>query len=364
MAEEAHDKESKTEPATEKRIREAVEKGNVPFSKEAATFASLAGILVLTGFFLANNIVRLRFTLERFIDNPGGFAVGNGADVIQLFQAIGLDAARLFIPAIIILAGAGIAASVFQNPPALVLDRIQPDLSRLSISKGWKRIFSIQAHVEFLKALFKFLVVGGVAILILRSAQNDMIKSMFMEPGALPELMRSMAMKLLSALAVATVVLAAADLVWSRVFWQRELRMTRQEVKDELKQIEGDPILKSRMRSVARDRARRRMMAAVPRATVVIANPTHYAVALRYVREEDGAPLVLAKGQDLIALKIREIAEQNGIPVIEDKLLARSLYQSVEVNKLIPPEFYKAVAEIILFLMVRGGAVASSAAKG
>jgi flagellar biosynthetic protein FlhB len=106
------------------------------------------------------------------------------------------------------------------------------------------------------------------------------------------------------------------------------------------------------------------MMAAVPRATVVIANPTHYAVALRYVREEDGAPLVLAKGQDLIALKIREIAEQNDIPVIEDKLLARSLYQSVEVNKLIPPEFYKAVAEIILFLMVRGGSVASSPAKG
>lgn len=140
--------------------------------------------------------------------------------------------------------------------------------------------------------------------------------------------------------------------------------MTRQEVKDELKQMQGDPVLKARMRSLARDRSRRRMIAAVPKATVVIANPTHYAVALRYVREESGAPMVIAKGQDLIALKIRQTAEEHGIPVVEDKLLARSLYESVEVDKLIPPEFYKAVAEIILFLMVRGGNAASRAMKG
>jgi flagellar biosynthetic protein FlhB len=178
---------------------------------------------------------------------------------------------------------------------------------------------------------------------------------MFMEPGGVPELARSMVMKLLSAMVVAIIVLAAADLVWSRVFWQRDLRMTRQEVKDEVKQAEGDPILKGKLRSLARDRSRKRMMAAVPRATLVIANPTHFAVALRYVREEGGAPMVIAKGQDLLALKIREVAESHDIPVIEDKLLARSLYQAVEVDKLIPPEFYKAVAEIILFLMVRGG---------
>lgn len=361
---EAHDKESKTEPATEKRIRDAIEKGNIPFSREAATFASLAGILVITGLFLAGNVMHLRLTLERFIDNPGGWSLENGADVIQLFQVIGFDASRLLVPAIIILALTGIASSVFQNPPAIVFDRIQPDSSRLSLVKGWKRLFSAQAQVEFLKAVFKFAVVGFVGFLILRAAQVDVLKSMFMEPGAVPELARTMVMKLLSAMAVATVILVAADLVWSRLFWQRELRMTRQEVKDELKQVDGDPILKARMRSLARDRSRRRMIAAVPRATLVIANPTHYAVALRYVREEHGAPLVLAKGKDLIALKIRKVAEQNDIPVIEDKLLARSLYESVEVDKLIPSEFYKAVAEIILFLMVRGGEGAPRAIKG
>jgi flagellar biosynthetic protein FlhB len=216
-------------------------------------------------------------------------------------------------------------------------------------------LFSIRAQVEFLKAAFKLAVVGFIGFILLRSARDDVLLAMFMEPGGVPELARSMVMKLLSAMVVAIIVLAAADLVWSRVFWQRDLRMTRQEVKDEVKQAEGDPILKGKLRSLARDRSRKRMMAAVPRATLVIANPTHFAVALRYVREEGGAPMVIAKGQDLLALKIREVAESHDIPVIEDKLLARSLYQAVEVDKLIPPEFYKAVAEIILFLMVRGG---------
>ena len=189
--------------------------------------------------------------------------------------------------------------------------------------------------------------------MLLRSAQHDVVNAMFMEPTALPVLILDMGTRLIATVAVATIVLVAADLVWSRVFWQRELRMTRQEVKDEMKQVDGDPIVKARLRSLARDRMRKRMIAAVPKATLVIANPTHYAVALRYVREEGGAPLVVAKGQDLIALKIREVATEHGIPVIEDKALARSLYKAVEVDKMIPPEFYKAVAEIVFFLFGR-----------
>ncbi|MBX9874319.1 MAG: EscU/YscU/HrcU family type III secretion system export apparatus switch protein, partial [Beijerinckiaceae bacterium] len=136
-------------------------------------------------------------------------------------------------------------------------------------------------------------------------------------------------------------------------FWRRSLRMTKQEVKDEHKQAEGDPILKSRRLSLARDRARNRMMAAVPRATVIIANPTHYAVALRYVQEEGGAPLVLAKGTDLIALKIREIAEANDIPVVEDRALARSLHAAVQLDQMIPPEFYKVVAELLCLVYAK-----------
>jgi flagellar biosynthetic protein FlhB len=153
---------------------------------------------------------------------------------------------------------------------------------------------------------------------------------------------------------VAVVLLVVADLVWSRFFWRRELRMTRQEIKDEQKQAEGDPIIKGRLRSLARDRARKRMIARVPQATVVIANPTHYAIALRYVRTENRAPIVVAKGLDLIALNIRSVAEKHGIPVVEDKVLARSLYDKVEVDQVIPPEFYRAVANVILYIMSRG----------
>jgi flagellar biosynthetic protein FlhB len=149
------------------------------------------------------------------------------------------------------------------------------------------------------------------------------------------------------------VLLVAADIVWTRFRWRSDLRMTRQEVKDELKQSEGDPAVKSRLRSLARDRARRRMIGAVPKATVVIANPTHYAIALKYDRAKGGAPLVVAKGADLIALRIREMATKHSIPIVEDKPLARALYDAVEVDQWIPPEFYRAVAKILHFLYSR-----------
>lgn len=146
---------------------------------------------------------------------------------------------------------------------------------------------------------------------------------------------------------LSTALLAAVDVLWTRHHWFSQLKMTKHEVKEEYKQSQGDPVVKSRQRSIARDRARRRMINNVPRATLVIANPTHFAVALRYVREEGDAPVVVAKGQDLIALKIREIAEENNIPVFEDPPLARSMFAQVSVDSVIPPVFYKAVAELV-----------------
>ena len=350
---EAPDKDSKTEEPTEKKLRDAMEKGNVPFSREAATLASLLGILLVSTFFIAGGVSHLNSSLRRLIDNPGGWSLENGADAVRLLETIGLDAARLLVPVIIVLATAGILSSFLQNAPSMVLDRIQPQFSRVSIAKGWKRLFGAQGQVEFLKSLFKLGAISLLALMILRTAQHDLFNSMFMEPGALPGLVWTMINRLLATVAVAAVVLVAADLVWSRLFWHSELRMTRQELKDEMKQADGDPIVKARLRSLARDRMRKRMIAAVPRATLVIANPTHFAVALRYVREEGGAPLVVAKGQDLVALKIREIAAEHGIPVIENKALARSLYKAVEVDKMIPPEFYKAVAEVVFYLFAR-----------
>jgi len=353
---EIDDKESKTEEATEKKIRDSVEKGRVPYSKEAAALASVVAILAAIMFLLSDNVVRLKSSLGIFIDNPGGFRLDNSEDAVAVLQAALSDAMLVLFPVVVVIAIGGLAASLFQNQPQMVLERIKPELSRISLIKGWTRIFGLHGQVEFLKALFKLAIVSAAGYTALASSHRDFINALFMEPSAVPGLIQSLLVRFLSAVAVATALLVAADLVWSRVSWRRDLRMSRQEVKDELKQTEGDPLVKMRLRSLQRDRSRKRMMAAVPRATLVIANPTHYSIALRYVREEGGAPLVLAKGKDLIALKIRFIAEENGIPIYEDRALARSLYDKVEVDRMIPQEFYKAVAGIILFLGARGKA--------
>ena len=200
---------------------------------------------------------------------------------------------------------------------------------------------------EFLKSLGKLVFALAFLTFAVSEAQHRLLLGMVTQPGAFGLVIREIAIDILLALTFAMVIIGAADFVWSRFHWRQDLRMTRQEVKDELKQSDGDPIIKSRMRSLARDRARRRMMAAVPRATLVIANPTHFSIALKYVRQEDSAPVVLAKGQDLVALRIREIAEANGIPIFEDVALARSMYKQVSVDSVIPAQFYQAVAELV-----------------
>ena len=195
--------------------------------------------------------------------------------------------------------------------------------------------------------MIKVLVVSIVVVLVLWNDYFESLDAMFSEPTTLFTMLAGDINQVMIIILFATAVLGVVDFAWTRHHWYSELRMTKQEVKEELKQAQGDPIIKARLRSIQRDRARRRMISAVPRATLVIANPTHFAVALRYVREEGDAPVVVAKGQDLVALKIREIAKENNIPVFEDPPLARSMFAQVSVDSVIPPVFYKAVAELI-----------------
>ena len=347
------DKESKTEEPTEKKVRDSVEKGKIPVSREVSIFSSMVALLLILSFLTVDSVRKLTTTLSGLIDDPSGVRIRNGADAVELIAAISSSAARLVIPIVVVLAVAGLASSVLQNVPRIVFERISPDLSRLSIGKGWGRIFGSQGRVEFAKSVFKFIAISIVVTIVLQAEEAVTVNALFGDPTAVPELVLTTAMRLVSAISIATIVLVALDLVWARFHWRRELRMTKQELKDEFKQAEGDPIVKSRMRSIARDRARRTMLAAVPRATLVIANPTHYAIALKYQHGEDAAPTVLAKGQDLIALKIREIAEQNNVPVVEDKMLARAMYDAAQIDRVIPAEFFRPVAEIIYFLHSR-----------
>jgi flagellar biosynthetic protein FlhB len=355
------DKESKTEEPTGKRISDALEKGNVPVSREAVMLGSVLGMLISAWLLLPDMAKEVQVLLERFIDDPSDFRIESSGDALNLLRAVLLETTWAVLPVLLVLFALGLIATLLQNPPQLAVARIEPKLSNISLKKGWDRIFGMRNVVEFGKSLFKLIAVSVLGYFLFRNSQAEVVNSLYTEVVLVPQVVLSLVIKFLSVLAVALVVLVGADIAWTKFKWVRDLRMTKQEVKDEHKQMEGDPHVKGRFKSLQRDRARRRMIESVPKATLVIANPTHFAVALRYVKSESAAPVVVAKGQDLIALKIREIAEKNDIPVIEDVALARSLYKAVEVDRAIPPEFYKAVAELIIYLTKQGRAVRQAA---
>jgi flagellar biosynthetic protein FlhB len=344
------DKESQTEDATEKRLHDSVEKGETPSSREVTLFASLSAALLFFVFFLRSGAARLVVALQNLLGQSGQLDLGGGRNVMTLFSSIGEIVGAFILPAFILFIVAALVASAGQNPLSISPDRIAPKLNRISPGAGWSRLVSVRGLAEFGKNIAKLLAMGGLVFMTLRVEMNGAVATLYSDPSGLPDHLLAVAIKLLSAICVGALVLAGGDFIWSRMHWKRDLRMSRQEVKDEMKQMLGDPMVKARQRSIALERTRKRMMSAVPDATMVIANPTHYAIALRYLREEGGAPKVVAKGQDLIALKIREIAEEHGIPVIEDKALARSMYDLVEVDMMIPAEFYRVIAELIHFL--------------
>ena len=349
------DSESKTEEPTEKKLCDEHERGNIPISREASLFATSAALLLVTVFLAPNLIRSVTVTLEAVANDPGDRAVHAAPEAILLFTTLAWDMCRPLAPAFAILLAAGLASVFLQSAPRLVFKRIEPDFARISLVNGWRRMFGTQGWTEFVRSVAKLISITAVLWAVLRSQSTAVTGAMLLDPDVIPELILSIATRLLMSVCAITAVLLAADIAWVRARWRKDIRMTKQEIKDELKEAEGDPLRKARLRSLALDRRRKTMIAAVPRATLVIANPTHYAVALRYVREEGGAPIVISKGQDFVALKIREIAEQHSIPIVEDKALARSMYNHVEVDRQIPPEFYKAVAEIIHIIYAKSG---------
>ena len=347
------DRDSKTQDASEKKIKDTIEKGNIPVSREVPVLLSLVSILIVCSLMLSRSAAGIEQILRSLIAEVGIRRLESQLDVAELLTPIAHQALGYILPMLLVLMAGGVISSLIQNPFQITFERIEPKASRLSIRSGWNRIFGMRGAVDFLKSLFKFGSISLILYVIVKSELSEAINSMIKPPQLIPAIILEITVKLVSSVAVTALVLAAVDTVWSRMAWRRDLRMSHQEVKEEHKQAEGNPMVKMRAKALARQRSSRRMMAAVPRATMVIANPTHYAVALRYVRSEGGAPVVLAKGRDGLALKIRAIAEENGISVLENKPLARAMYEKVEVNATIPQEFFKAVAELIHFLQMK-----------
>lgn len=353
MAED-EDQESRTEDPTEKRISDAVEKGNVPVSREAALFGSLAAVLVvllLMGGWAATRLLR---SLQAALEAVGSLRLEDREAATIFVSRLLTDVSLTVLPLLGVLALGTILASVLQNAPSAAPERIMPQLSRISPFAGWKRLFGMAGLAEFVKSVVKLAAAGAILWVLFKRDLPRFVSGLSTEPSLLPGLLLDLVSGAVIPLVLFAMFLTMADLVWSRLRWRRGLRMTRQEMKEEMKEAEGDPHIKARIRSIGRQRASRRMLEKLPQASVVITNPTHYAVALRYVREEGGAPVVVAKGVDHMALKIREIATGHSVPLVENRPLARGLYEQVDVDQQIPPEFYRAVAEIIHYLNSRG----------
>lgn len=327
----APDKDSKTEPASEKKIRDTVEKGQLPFSKEAPLFFSFVAILVFTIFFAYDQITGFGSFLSAFLERPEEWSLASDVNASSLYEAVFLEIGKLLVVFISLMIVAGIGGSIMQNTPRAVLDRVQPKLSRISPMGGWKRLFGAQGIAEFLKSVAKLLFTIAFLVGTMQGVHTTLLEGMLADPASFGLVIREILIRLLVTITLVMAAIAGVDLLWQRFHWLRDLMMTKQEVKDEHKQAEGDPIVKARIRSIARDRARRRMMAAVPKATLIIANPTHYSIALR----------------------IREIAEENNIPIFENVALARSMYKQVTVDSMIPAQFYQAVAELIRVVYAR-----------
>ena len=344
------DKDSKTEDPSEKKLNDAFEKGNVPFSREVVNVSSILAIMLVLYFQIPHFVKSQVVVLRSMFANIDEWPLDTSGDVVNLGQIIGSGLMLGLAPIILPLVIFGVIASLSQNQPRIVFTRIQPKFENVSLTKGVKKLFGRNGFQQFIKSLFKFSAAAIIGTIVCLSQMDWVMAHIMIDAIYIPKTIHILAIQVCIGLFLTMVILAAVDFVWVRQEWFDNQKMTHQEVKDEHKQAEGDPMVKMRNKSMAQDRARRRMISQVDEATLVIANPTHFAVALRYRPEIDKAPLVMAKGQDLIALKIRERAEENGIPVVEDKPLARSMYDIAQVDQEIPIEFYVPIAKIVRIL--------------
>jgi flagellar biosynthesis protein FlhB len=347
MADE-RDEGLQTEDPSQRRLDRARDEGQVAQSREINTWFVLGTTGLVLLFIAPSCAAAITRALAAFVE-PQRFIAGDGVLWDAVARTLGTVAAALAAPLLLLMV-AGIAATLVQTGFVFATERVRFDISHLSPVGGLKRLLSLRAFIEMAKSLAKVAIVGAVASFMLRGDVTRITRLATLAPEASLAEIQHLVLRLLAGVLAVLTVLAGADYVYQRLKHLRSLRMTKREVKEELKQSDGDPLIKARLRQIRMDRARRRMMAAVPGASVVITNPTHYAVALKYELGESGAPTVVAKGADLVALRIREIAEENGVPLVENPPLARALYAGVALDREIPPEHYKAVAEIISYV--------------
>jgi len=357
MAEDDDDA-SKTEEPTDKKLSQAKEEGQIAQSQEikswASFFAAALVIIFLVPYVMSSMLDPITFYITRAHE-----ITVTEKNFVILFENLMGDVAVRIIPLFMVFVIAGLIANVVQTGLIWAPKKIQPKFSNISLMSGFKRIFSMKSVVELLKTIFKMALVGAVATIA--------AIPIFIEVEIMPaynlfhllELMYDVSVLLMIGVTSMMTIIAAIDYSYQRFTFMKQMRMTQQEVKDEHKQSEGDPLVKAKIRQLRMERSRGRMMAAVPEADVIVTNPTHYACALQYDQGSMQAPRLVAKGVDNLAFRIRSVAEENEVAIVENPPLARALYASVEIDEEIPPEHYAAVAEVIGYVMKLKGQVGS-----
>jgi flagellar biosynthetic protein FlhB len=345
----AENDQEKTEHATPKRERDAREEGQVIHSKEVSSALVLLGAVMAfytAGSWMVHRTVAL---MQRYLGGMGTIPIGD--DSLQnLMINVMADYAMIISPVILATLVLGVAASVFQVGFTLSTQSLMPKFSKLNPIQGIGRLFSIRSFVDVLKALAKILLLGWLAYSLIKKEIQTLPLLIHMDVMEIWAFFGRISLRICLYTFLAMVAIAGLDYLFQWWQHQKDLRMTKQEIKEESRQTEGDPKVKSRIRSIQMEMSRKRMMADVPGATVVITNPTHLAIALKYDSKSMQAPKVVAKGAGFIAEKIKEIAKANRIPVVENKPLARAMYKAVEIGAFIPFDMYKTVAEILAYV--------------
>jgi flagellar biosynthetic protein FlhB len=349
MADDTDDSQ-KTEEPSQKRLDEAREKGNVANSKEINHWFMIgAGTLFVTTF-APHTLSEIQRLILPFIEQPDAIPT----DLHHLRRIMLSLFGDLLIAGLLplsVMIAAAIACGFVQHGFVVSAESIMPKLEKISPLNGMKRLFSAESLTEFVKGLAKLAVVGAVGTILIWPLVDQLALITTMEMTQVLTLTKSLSARLMIGVLSVMTLIAGIDFLYQKLRHIKKLRMSRQELKDEFRQSEGDPMVKGRLRQIRMERARRRMMAAVPNADVVITNPTHFAVALKYVAVDMSAPRLIAKGADDVAFRIRKIAKEHGVPVVENPPLARGLFAAVDLDEEVPPEHYKAVAEVIGYVM-------------
>jgi flagellar biosynthesis protein FlhB len=354
MADEREQSERSEEP-TQKRLDEAIQRGDVVKSQEVNTWFIIGAATLCLMIFSGSMGAGLETALRGLLANAHAVAFDRGG-LMRLVERLGGEIIAAVAIPFLVLIGAALLGNMIQHRLLWSTEPLRPTLAKISPAAGLKRLFSRQALVNFAKGLAKLALIGGIMAALLWPERGRLDGLVDTDPAGLLDLTRSLSLNTLGVVVAVLAVIAALDYLWQYRQWHERQKMSLRELKEEFKQTEGDPAIKAKIRQLRQTRARKRMMAAVPKASVVITNPTHFAVALQYERGMN-APVCLAKGADSIAQRIRKVAEEAGVPIVENPPLARALHATVELDQEIPSEHYKAVAEVISYVMRLSGAV-------